>query len=130
MPYGLSGSAMVCSPNGDGVIVIGGWNSEIGKDSVEVLELKTDSNEWQMLETKLQFGRRFHVALPISTEIWQKFQQKSRENALRVLDNDPMFNPRRHGVPNYPIWGPRGHGNGPRDGSRGPDLYVKYSRKF
>ena len=121
---------MVCSPNGDGVIVIGGWNSEIGKDSVEVLELKNDSNEWQMLETKLQFGRRFHVALPISTEIWQKFQQKSRENALRVVPNDPMFNPRRHGVPNYSIWGPRGHGNGHRDGSRGPDLYVKYSRKF
>ena len=115
MPYGLSGSSMVCSPQGDGVIVIGGWNSEIGRDSVDVLELKNNSKEWKMLETKLQFGRRFHVALPISIEICQKLQEKSPEKSFRVPNspnNDPDWGP------NGPSLGPRGHGNGPR----GPNL--------
>merc|ERR1712150_78865 len=82
LPYGLSGSSMVCSPQGDGVIVIGGWNSEIGRDSVDVLELKNNSKEWKMLETKLQFGRRFHVALPISIEICQNFKKKVLKSHL------------------------------------------------
>ena len=68
LPYGLYASAMSTSPDGNGVIVVGGSNSESGYlDSI--LELKADGQgwvgAWTTLSTKLQYARAYHIIIPV-----------------------------------------------------------------
>ena len=66
LPYKLSDSAMVTSPSGKGVVVIGGLNNNEFKDSNALLELKgISSKEWVPLKQTLQHVRENHVAIPI-----------------------------------------------------------------
>ena len=52
---------MVTSPNGQGVMVLGGSSL-----SHQIFELKSRIMIWSRLNQTLQYGRNSHVALPIS----------------------------------------------------------------
>ena len=66
LPYELYGSAMATSPDGNGVILVGGLNSD------SILELKADGQgwvgAWTTLSTKLQYGRQQHIIIPVLME--------------------------------------------------------------
>ena len=63
LPFKLSASAMVTSPSGKGVIIIGGYNWNERKNSNALLELKGPC--WIPLKQTLQHARTSHVAIPI-----------------------------------------------------------------
>ena len=64
---------MAPSPDGNGVILIGGDSSSGGWSSGNILdtilELKADGQgwvgSWTTLSTKLQYARRVHVVIPV-----------------------------------------------------------------
>ena len=64
LPYRLRNSAMATSPDGNGVILVGGDNN---LDSI--LELKADGQgwvgTWTTLTTKLQYARKYHIIIPV-----------------------------------------------------------------
>ena len=114
-PFKLSGSAMVTSPSGKGVIIIGGHNHNKSKFSNALLELKDISKEWVPLKQTLQHERAGHVAIPIpddwtipnTDEVTTQMQQNGRKRksytrrqqpdrkrkAPEWLINDPHWNP-------------------------------------
>ena len=59
---------MVTSPDGNGVILIGGASTTISY-SDSIVELKSDGQgwvgEWKILTTKLQYFRRNHMVIPL-----------------------------------------------------------------
>ena len=68
LPYGLYGSAMATTPDGNGVILVGGRSPQTYYlDSI--LELKADGQgwvgAWTTLSTKLQYARRDHIIIPV-----------------------------------------------------------------
>ena len=66
LPYGIKSSAMAPSPDGNVVILVGGYSSGV-LDSI--LELKADGQgwvgAWTTLSTKLQYARYAHVVIPV-----------------------------------------------------------------
>ena len=64
LPYHIGYSAMATSPDGNGVILVGG---EGNSDSI--LELKADGQgwvgAWTTLSTELQYGRGYHIVIPV-----------------------------------------------------------------
>ena len=76
MPFKLSSSTIVTSPNGQGVILIGGytvtesnytlWNWAEKKPSDTVIEPTAKPfMKWKILEQKLMYPRYGHITLPI-----------------------------------------------------------------
>ena len=69
LPYGLYGSAMATTPDGNGVILVGGRMSPYPWWSDSILELKADGQgwvgAWTTLSTKLQYGRQYHIIIPV-----------------------------------------------------------------
>ena len=68
LPYGIKNSAMAPSPDGNGVILVGGRSSSTSYlDSI--LELKADGQgwvgSWTTLTTKLQYARNRHIVIPV-----------------------------------------------------------------
>ena len=68
LPYGLRNSVMAPSPDGNGVILVGGYSpSTLYLDSI--LELKADGQgwvgSWTTLTTKLQYARTEHIVIPV-----------------------------------------------------------------
>ena len=65
LPYHIGNSAMATSPDGNGVILVGGYSSY--RDSI--LELKADGQgwvgAWTTLSAKLQYGRDNHIIIPV-----------------------------------------------------------------
>ena len=70
LPFGIEGisSAMAPSPDGNGVILIGGYSYSSGYLDT-ILELKADGQgwvgSWTTLSTKLQYARESHVVIPV-----------------------------------------------------------------
>ena len=64
MPYGLRNSAMAESPDGRGVLIFGGSNSEDGLFD-RILELRAGANSWNILNISLKLGRYAHVVIPL-----------------------------------------------------------------
>ena len=58
---------MAPSPDGNGVILIGGYSGSEYLDTI--LELKADGQgwvgSWTTLSTKLQYARRSHLVIPV-----------------------------------------------------------------
>ena len=82
MPYVVRFSQMVTSPDGNGIILIGGQHIKLRRDvnfheswniSAKILELRRDTNgwasSWTTMKQKLKYGRQEHVAIPISNEL-------------------------------------------------------------
>ena len=59
--------AMATSPDGNGVILVGGYSSGTILDSI--LELKADGQgwvgAWTILSAKLQYPRQYHIIIPV-----------------------------------------------------------------
>ena len=74
LPFQVSNASMVTSPNGRGVVLIGGIVSNddnFGTPSDLLIELSGSSRsslEWIYLEQKLQYPRAYHVVFPIQTD--------------------------------------------------------------
>ena len=75
-PYKITASAMVTSPRGNGVIVIGGVGGEDQKKNhfseKALFELRGNSIEslkWIQLKQTLEYGRRYHMAVPVPDEM-------------------------------------------------------------
>ena len=74
LPYGNGNgkyvSAMAPSPDGNGIILVGGFTEYGYTDSI--LELKADGQgwvgSWTTLTTKLQYARAYHVVIPVLME--------------------------------------------------------------
>ena len=65
LPYGLEDSAMATSPDGGGVILFGGYNTDKSGKEDKILELRFGANEWTVLPQKLNQPRSGHVVIPI-----------------------------------------------------------------
>ena len=70
MPLGLVRPAMVTSPTGKGVIVMGG-ETETGENSKAMFEL-SQSMQWTRLEQTLQIDHEGPLAIPIPDELVSK----------------------------------------------------------
>ena len=66
LPYNVSKAAMITNPEGNGLILVGGWNANIGKPSNIILELKNNESTWEKLKATLHFGRQYPLIIPIS----------------------------------------------------------------
>ena len=66
MPYKLWNSAMATSPDGEGVILFGGYNGDKSAKEDTLLELRYDSDKWTTLPQKLKQPRDRHVVIPIN----------------------------------------------------------------
>ena len=72
MPYDVYGGAMAPSPEGNGVILVGGTIYSSGHTDT-ILELKSDGQgwvgSWTILTTKLQHPRAYHALIPVIMDI-------------------------------------------------------------
>ena len=68
MPYKLYDSAMAESPDGRGVLLFGGCNGNemlhCEKEN-RILELRAESNSWNILNITLENPRINHVVIPL-----------------------------------------------------------------
>ena len=60
--------ALITSPDGKGVILVGGFNAKTRQSSNELLEFR-QSTGWTILSQKLKYARQFPVVLPISNDL-------------------------------------------------------------
>ena len=60
--------AMVTLPDGEGVMIIGGYTSS-NHNSPKILELRAGGSSWQEVEQELDNGRRNHVVIPVPESI-------------------------------------------------------------
>ena len=63
---GIHGAKIVTSPNGKGVVLIGGTGNEAGL--LELTGNSIHSLKWVSLEQKLMYPRNYHVVFPIPDE--------------------------------------------------------------
>ena len=68
LPCKLRGSAMVSSPSGQGVVVIGGYNHNEFKYSNNFLELHSSQMKWIKLQQTLQYARSHHIVFAIPND--------------------------------------------------------------
>ena len=85
---GLVDFAMVTSPTGKGVIVMGG-ETESGENSKAMFEL-TQSMEWTRLEQTLQIDHWAPLAIPIPDELVKivKPKKKSTRNSKKIVQDN------------------------------------------
>ena len=73
LPYGIQRGAMASSPDGNGVILFGGYSSSKGGKIDSILELKSDGEgwlgSWTILTAKLQYARYYHVVIPVVMDV-------------------------------------------------------------
>jgi hypothetical protein len=62
LPKATAGAAMVPTPDGTGVVLIGGYNSR--KDLIE-LKCSSSSYNWSYMEQKLSVDRAYSVAINV-----------------------------------------------------------------
>ena len=63
---------MVTSPDGMGIIIVGGRNKDSLSDEKRILESRFDGSQflpWQVMDQELQFNRSSHVVIPIPKSI-------------------------------------------------------------
>ena len=74
LPYKLGdiNQAMVTSPDGMGIVIVGGYNEDSESSEKRILESRFDGSQflpWQVIDQELYYGRRGHVVIPISKSI-------------------------------------------------------------
>ena len=55
---------MVTSPDGMGIIIVGGYNEDSDSSEKRILESRFDGSQflpWQVIDQELDYGRRGHV---------------------------------------------------------------------
>ena len=78
LPFRLHGSSMVTSPTDEGVVIIGGYNHDLCKESYHLIEIignSIETLEWNLLEQRLKYARSAHLAFAIPYEMykWRRF---------------------------------------------------------
>ena len=59
---------MVTSPDGMGIIIVGGYNADSESSEKRILESRFDGSQflpWQVMDQELEFKRFGHVVIPI-----------------------------------------------------------------
>ena len=78
LPYPILGSAMASSPDGNGVILFGGYrlSAPKGRYIDSILELRSDgqtpqgwARNWKTHTIKLQYARGYHVVIPVVMDV-------------------------------------------------------------
>ena len=74
LPYGLTNinQAMVTSPDGMGIIIVGGYNSDSSSREKRILKSRFDGSQfldWQVMDQELKTARAAHVVIPIPKSI-------------------------------------------------------------
>ena len=78
LPYPILGGAMASSPDGNGVILFGGYrlSAPKGRYIDSILELRSDgqtpqgwARNWKTHTIKLQNARGFHVVIPVVMDV-------------------------------------------------------------
>ena len=74
LPYRLTyiSQAMVTSPDGMGIIIIGGYNTDSGSTEKRIIESRFDGSQfldWQVMDQELKTARAAHVVIPIPKSI-------------------------------------------------------------
>ena len=64
LPYKLWSSAMADSPDGEGVLLFGGYNGSTNQD--RILELRARANSWTIVNVTLKNRRAYHTVIPIA----------------------------------------------------------------
>ena len=63
---------MVTSPDGMGIIIVGGYNEDSDSSEKRILESRFDGSQflpWQVMDQELDYGRTGHVVIPIPKNI-------------------------------------------------------------
>ena len=63
---------MVTSPDGMGIIIVGGLNLVQGTSEKRILESRFDGSKflpWKVMDRELKYGRENHVVIPIPNSI-------------------------------------------------------------
>ena len=68
LPFSIYGSAMITSPNGKGVIIIGGTSRDYHPLKT-MLELRSDLMEWAPMKQKNIFHRGYPFAIQIPNDL-------------------------------------------------------------
>ena len=55
---------MAESPDGGGVVLFGGLNTDVNQFEDRILELRAGANSWNILNITLKNRRAFHVVIP------------------------------------------------------------------
>ena len=74
LPYNLVeiNQAMMTSPDGMGIIIVGGLNLVQGTSEKRILESRFDGSKflpWKVMDHELKYGRENHVVIPIPNSI-------------------------------------------------------------
>ena len=74
LPYKLRdiNQAMVTSPDGMGIIIVGGYNRDSYSSEKRILESRFDGSKflpWQVMDQELENERNEHVVIPIPKSI-------------------------------------------------------------
>ena len=74
LPYKLDeiNKAMVTSPDGMGIIIVGGENYDSNIQEKRILESRFDGSKflpWKVMDHELKHGREQHVVIPIPNSI-------------------------------------------------------------
>jgi hypothetical protein len=59
LPERTYGAAMVTTPDGTGVVLIGGWNTKL----IYELKCTTGGCQWSLMAQRLSVRRYYHIAL-------------------------------------------------------------------
>ena len=73
LPFQLSGSVIVSTPNANSLLLIGGYNWDESKFSSAIYELSGDSInslQWTLLQHELRYPREGHLAFYIPDNIF------------------------------------------------------------
>ena len=74
LPFRLHGSSMVTSPTDEGVVIIGGYNHDLCKESYHLIEIignSIETLEWNLLEQRLKYARSAHLAFSIPYHMYK-----------------------------------------------------------
>ena len=87
LPFKLAGSAMITSPSGKGVVLIGGYNDGTQKYSKAILEFRSSTMEWFIMKAKLRYARADHVVIPVPVvfDPMKNSRQSCRKRKARML---------------------------------------------
>ena len=74
LPYNLFDAKMLASPEGNGVILVGGKHdsrisTQYDRYPKSLIELQEGSKEWKILDAEMKYPREGHVALAIPESI-------------------------------------------------------------
>ena len=65
---------MVTSPTDEGVVIIGGYNHDLCKESYHLIEIignSIETLEWNLLEQRLKYARSAHLAFSIPYHMYK-----------------------------------------------------------